>query len=125
MSRTEELERYEQRLREAMLAGAVAELDDLIDDDLVFTGPTGEVLSKAQDLAAHRDGILRITRLDLFESRLHAVGDLVIATTLARLEATYAGHPVSGIFAYTRMWHETTQGWRVAAGQCARLGDLA
>nr|WP_295514702.1 nuclear transport factor 2 family protein [uncultured Pseudomonas sp.] len=124
MPQTREIQACEERLRAAMIASDVPELDELIDDELVFTAPTGEVLSKAQDLRAHRDGILRIARLELFESRLHEVGDLVIATTKARLKATYAGHPVAGVFGYTRVWRESANGWRVVAGHSSRLGDL-
>jgi Domain of unknown function (DUF4440) len=38
----------EHRLRDAMLAGNVAELDALIDDRLLFVGPDGGVYSKAE-----------------------------------------------------------------------------
>ena len=46
----------EARLYTAMLASDVSELDLLISDDLLFTGPTGELATKAMDLELHRTG---------------------------------------------------------------------
>jgi hypothetical protein len=44
----------EAALRRAQLASDVAEIDRLVDEELVFTGPDGSVYSKTDDLAAHR-----------------------------------------------------------------------
>lgn len=49
----------EAQLRGAQLAGDVQQLNQLIDDDLLFTGPDGQLGTKAQDLAAHGSGALR------------------------------------------------------------------
>src|SRR5579872_4424622 len=40
----------EERLWAAQLAADVATLDELIADDLLFAGPTGELATKAEDL---------------------------------------------------------------------------
>ena len=54
----------EAALRRAQLASDVTELDRLLDEVLVFTGPDGDLYSKADDLDAHRTGTVRITRLE-------------------------------------------------------------
>lgn len=51
-----QIEEYEERLRVAMLYSNVAELEVLIDDDLVFVGPGGGIYTKADDLQLHRSG---------------------------------------------------------------------
>src|SRR5690606_37559149 len=48
-----ELVALEARLRAAQLAADVAALDALIAEELLFTGPDGQLATKAQDLAAH------------------------------------------------------------------------
>jgi len=53
----------EAALRKAQLEGDVTALEQLIDDALHFTGPDGSVFWKADDLDAHREGWVRITRL--------------------------------------------------------------
>ena len=55
----------EDALRRAQLAGDAAALDRLVDDALVFTGPDGALYGKQDDLAAHREGWVRITRLEV------------------------------------------------------------
>ncbi len=114
----------EERLRAAMISRDVQALSELIDENLVFTGPMGNVMTKKKDLEAHRKRRLQIRRRDLFETALHPVHDIVVTTTKARLEATYIEHPVSGILAYTRIWRSSEHGWRVVAGHCSRIGDL-
>ncbi|RKF22536.1 nuclear transport factor 2 family protein [Altericroceibacterium spongiae] len=124
MNQKQDVLNCEERLRAAMVAGDVETLSELIEDDLVFTGPMGDVTTKTEDLEAHRSRTLQIQQLDLFETALHPVHGFIVAMTKAKLEATYDQHPVSGIFAYTRLWHKGAQGWRVAAGHCSRIGDL-
>jgi hypothetical protein len=50
----------EARIRAAQLAADVAALDALIVEDLLFTGPDGNLGTKAQDLAAHGSGAVRL-----------------------------------------------------------------
>ncbi|ONO22309.1 hypothetical protein A8D71_39065 [Burkholderia cenocepacia] len=57
------IEPYETALRTAMLSNDVEALDALLDDDLVFTAPTGQVISKEDDLTAHRAKLLRLDDL--------------------------------------------------------------
>lgn len=51
-----------------MLAGDVAALDALLDDDLSFTDQSGNRLSKADDLAAHQSGLLELETIDIVGS---------------------------------------------------------
>lgn len=104
-----------------MLASDVSALSSLIDDGLVFTGPDGTVLSKDQDLSAHESGILKLSKLDLFDGRLHPIGETVLATTKADLAGTFAGISIDGTYYYTRLWSQASGQWRVIAGHAARL----
>jgi hypothetical protein len=49
----------EARLRAAQLTSDTDELNDLIADELLFTGPDGQLGTKAQDLKAHATGSVR------------------------------------------------------------------
>ncbi len=115
------IEPYEAALRTAMLANDVETLDPLLDDDLVFTAPDGQVLSKDDDLSAHRAKLLRLERLDLHETRAHAVGEMILTTTKAVLAGDFAGAPIGGTFAYTRLWRWSGARWRVVAGHAAKV----
>jgi hypothetical protein len=54
-----EIASLEDRLRQAQLGADVATLDELIPDDLLFTGPDGQLATKAQDIEAHRSRTAR------------------------------------------------------------------
>ena len=64
----------EVELRQAQLAGDVAVLDRLLDDQLLFTNIDGTLASKGDDLSLHRSGQLRITRMDPIDRRIVHLG---------------------------------------------------
>src|SRR4051794_8384464 len=74
----------EEELRQAQLSGDVVALERLLDDALVFTSLDGTVVGKADDLALHRSGRLRITRMDPGERRVLRLGDVAV---VVRMEA--------------------------------------
>jgi hypothetical protein len=53
-----EIVAMEARLRDAQLRADVGVLDELLDDDLLFAGPGGDLATKAQDLETHRSGVV-------------------------------------------------------------------
>jgi ketosteroid isomerase-like protein len=115
------IEPSEAALRAAMLASDVEALDALLDDDLVFTVPTGQVISKEDDLAAHRAKLLRLDRLDVQETRARAIGEMILTTTKALLAGHFDGTAFDGVFAYTRLWRRSSTGWRVVAGHASQV----
>ena len=113
----------EAELRAAQLAADVAALDRLIGDDLLFAGPDGHLGTKAQDLEAHRSGVVRFRIHQPEELRARRVGGDVVVTSLrARLAVDVAGTVVGGTYRYTRVWaREGAGGWRVVAGQVSEV----
>ena len=55
----DEIVALEAAIRDAQLSADVAQLDALISPDLLFTGPDGQLGTKAQDLEAHGSGVVR------------------------------------------------------------------
>ncbi len=117
-----ELVALEARLRAAQLAADVAELDRLIADELLFTGPDGQLGTKAQDLAAHASGVVRFRAHEPEELRVRRVGDDVAVTALrARLTVEVMGEPSAGTWRYTRVWAREGGTWRVVGGHVAAV----
>jgi hypothetical protein len=106
----------EEELRQAQLASDVAALDRLLDEELVFTTLNGSVIGKADDLALHRSGMFRITRMDPGEQRVLRLGAVVVVSVRMETSAMIDGALVSGPLRYTRVWCERPGGWRVVAG---------
>jgi ketosteroid isomerase-like protein len=112
----------EAALREAQLAADVQKLDELIAEELLFTGPDGNLGTKAQDLAAHRAGAVRFREHVPLELCVRRVGgDVAIAALLAKLVVEVGGATVSGKYRYTRVWAREGDAWRVVGGHVAAV----
>ena len=118
-----EMVALESRLRAAQLDADVNALDQLISDELLFTGPDGTVSSKAQDLAAHASGVVRFRTHEPHELRIRRVGSDVAVTALrARLAVEVGGAVVEGDYRYTRVWaRENGDDWRVVGGHVSEV----
>jgi len=113
----------EARMRAAQLAADVAALDRLIDEDLLFTGPDGELAAKAEDLAAHRSGVVRFRSHEPEELCIRRIGTSVAISALrARLSVEVGGELVRGVYRYTRVWARSgEEPWRVVGGHVSAV----
>ena len=118
-----EIVALEAELRAAQLDANVAALDGLIADDLLFTGPDGQLGTKAQDLEAHGAGIVRFVSHEPQELRVRCVGaDVAITALRAHLVVEVGGTRVEGTYRYTRVWaRERGCTWRVAGGHVSAV----
>jgi hypothetical protein len=98
-------------------------LEDLIDDALVFTGPDGNIYSKADDLAAHRSGAIRITRLEPSDEHVQRFDGIAVVNVRMEMAGTFNGAPFAGSFRYLRVWCRRPDGWRVVAGQVSAVNS--
>jgi ketosteroid isomerase-like protein len=111
----------EAELRQAQLTGDVATLDRLLDDGLVFTSFDGTLASKSDDLALHRSGRLRITRMEPVDRHIVHLGTTSVVSVLMNAAAIVDGAPVTADMRYTRVWHKRPEGWRVVAGHMSAV----
>ena len=112
----EALRAAERRLQTAQLASDVVALDALLDDRLVFTGPDGNLYSKADDLQVHRSGSQTMTRVEEEQVAVLVDGRTGVSWFLGRLEGTMSGTPFATRVRYTRTWlHDDEHGWRLLA----------
>ena len=119
-----EIVQCEAEVRAAQLNADVTALDRLIADELLFTGPDGQLGTKSQDLDAHRSGAVRFLGHVPEELRIRRVGsDVAITALRARLEVEVAGTVVRGTYRYTRVWaRERGNRWRVVGGHVSEVG---
>ena len=118
-----EIVAHEAACRAAQLAADVPALARLISDDLLFTGPDGQLGTKAQDLEAHGSGVVRFRSHVPEELRIRRVGaDVVVTALRARLDVEVAGTLVRGTYRYTRVWAREGDGqWRVVGGHVSEV----
>lgn len=113
----------EQQLYTAQLSSDVALLQELLSDELVFVGPSGELFSKQMDLELHRSGGIKITQLEPKEQEIRCLNGTAVAVTKIFLTGTFQGDSFSGDFRYTRVWQHTENGWRILAGHCSAIAE--
>ncbi|WP_411280985.1 nuclear transport factor 2 family protein [Gemmatimonas sp.] len=112
----------EAELRDAQLNADVDALDRLIDDALLFTGPDGRLVTKADDLALHRSGAVRFSTHIPSDLQWQQVTPAVVVVTLrARLGGLFHGQSFAGDYRYTRVWAQRDHSWRVVAGHVSTV----
>ncbi|WP_447765530.1 nuclear transport factor 2 family protein [Sphingopyxis panaciterrae] len=112
----------ERQLRLAMLAGHVEALENLLGGRSIFTDQHGNRLSREEDIAAHRSGLLDITAIDFTgDPVVHEYGDTATVCVTADLAGSYDGTEFCGTFAYSRVWLRTNGEWKVILAHCSAL----
>ncbi len=112
MSKYSELQilEIEERLRQAMLKSDVAELDALIAPEFLFTSFTGQLVSKQEDLAIHRSGILDFRELTPSERQIQLHEGFSVVSVKIHIVGSYAGDEVDQSFRFTRVWAFSSAG---------------
>ena len=120
-----EIVSLEARIRAAQLDADLAALEELISDDLLFTGPDGELGTKAQDMEAHRSGTVRFVAHVPEELRVRRVGaNIALSSLRAQLTVEVAGTLTRGTYRYTRVWAREDGGaWRVVGGHVSLVSS--
>ena len=116
----------EARIRAAQLIADLTALEDLISDDLLFTGPDGQLGTKAQDIEAYRSGTVRFMAHIPEELRIRRVSaDVSISALRVQLMVNVAGNLSHGTYRYTRVWaREDGRTWRVVGGHVSLVNSL-
>ena len=114
----DEIAACEAAIRAGQLNADIAALERLIADELLFTGPDGQLGTKAEDLRLHSSGAVRFRSHEPEELRVRRVGsDVAVSAVKARLAVEVNGKLVSGTYRYTRVWAREEAGdWRVVGG---------
>lgn len=104
-----------------MKTSNVERLNELLHDDLLFNGPTGETATKAMDISNYRSGNIRLDALEPSGEMLSAIGDDVVVAVTIRIVGNYMGQEVNGSFRYLRVWKSFGASWKVIAGSVVTL----
>ncbi len=109
----------EERLLRAMGTSDVLVPDELMADDLLFTNHLGLVVTKQEDLAVHRSGLLKLDLLDASDRSLRQLGHVAIVAVRVRLAGRHADNHFEGTFRYTRVWALQGDRWRIVAAHAS------
>ncbi|MBB6502007.1 nuclear transport factor 2 family protein [Pedobacter cryoconitis] len=111
----------EKRLLEAIRLNDVSVLDELLHQDLLFTTPQGQTISKAQDMENYHSGNIAITHIESADQAIHLIGDTAVVAVTINLQGKYLVHSLDGNYRYTRVWKNIEDSWKVIAGSSVQL----
>lgn len=101
----------------------MGELDRLIDDRLVFTGPDGRLYTKADDLRLHGSGEQKMSKVEEEDLTVLVVGNTGVTCFLGTVAGVLSGSEFTARVRYTRTWtHDDAHGWRLIAGHVSAVG---
>ena len=120
-SLTQELEKLEVELREAMLRNDITALDRLLADEVIFTDPQGSVIDKVEDLSLHQSGNLVVTSYETDELIVRVFGSTAITNLKVRLTGLFKGESFSGVYRYTRTYLKQNERWQIIAAQATAI----
>ena len=120
-SLTQELEKLEVELREAMLRNDITTLDRLLADEVIFTDPQGSVIDKVEDLSVHQSGNLVVTSYETDELIVRVFGSTAITNLKVRLTGLFKGESFSGVYRYTRTYLKQNERWQIIAAQATAI----
>ena len=116
-----EIEAVEEQWRTAQLAGDVATMSTLLADDYFGISVSGDLNNKMQQLERLKDRTLVISKIEVSDRKIKLVGRVGIVTSLAEIEGTNEGEPLSGKYRYTRVYKRYPDGsWKITNFEVTR-----
>ena len=115
------IEEQELRLIEAMKNSNIEELNALLADELIFTGHTGALFTKENDLEAHRSGGVKIYSIDTSEQLIKVLDDTAIVSVLMEISGEFFGNTEVGFFRFTRIWKSNGLNWQIVAAHSTQV----
>jgi len=107
----------EEQLKEAMLHSDIYVLDNLLANDLIFTNHLGHVMTKQDDLEAHKSKAIKISEISLSDQNIKIQGGIVIVTVKAHIAGCFNNEKSENDFRFTRVWRKDSSGaWQIVAG---------
>ncbi len=115
-SSEDQIQAFEERLKNAMLVSDVSELDSLLAPDLIFTNHLGQIMTKQDDLNAHQSGEMKIEKIEFSDQQIKIIDSVSIVTVQARILGNFGGVLSEGVLRFTRIWQKASNdSWQVIA----------
>jgi ketosteroid isomerase-like protein len=119
-----EIDRLEEKWRDAVLNQNSAAMDSLLADDYMAITASGTLQTKQEALANIRSGHMHLTTLDISDRKVRFYGKTALVTSLAQIEGTNTEGSISGSFRYTRVYVREAQGdWKIVSFEASRIRE--
>jgi len=117
----EEVLKAENMLLHAMHQSDLEKLDALLFEDLLFTIPNGQTITKEIDLNAYASGEMNITKIEASNLQMNLLENVAVVSVNVHMEGSYASQPMDGDYKIIRVWKQFQDGLKVIAGSSIML----
>lgn len=116
-----DLKDIENRWAKAAIDGDANFFDRVYADNYTFVDPSGQLMSREQDLNDVKSGKLKFTSFDQSDVQTRVYGNTAIVTGVATIKGTYGDNDISGRYRWTDTFVRQNGQWKVAASQVNRI----
>ena len=117
-----EIDQLEQTWRQAVLHRDTQTMNRLLAEDFLSIAPNGLLQTKAETLAAMRNGSTVFHSIDILDQRVRFYGETAVVTSKARVMATTPDGDLMGNYRYTRVYARDRKGtWRIVSFEASRI----
>lgn len=107
----------ERQAKDAALHRDAAFSERTLADDYVAITPLGQVISKADTIAARKTAQLRYEAIDISDMIVRLYGNTAIVTARAEVKGTELGEEFNGPYRFTRVWVKRNGHWLTVSYQ--------
>ncbi|HEX5725632.1 MAG TPA: nuclear transport factor 2 family protein [Longimicrobiaceae bacterium] len=118
-----ELRRLNAELARAEFERDTAALGELLADDFLGVGPTGELLGKRQVIESYGGGRIVFDSIVTQEHQVRVSGDAGVITAVSTLRGWSGGMPFEGRFRYMDVYVRREGRWRLFSSLMTPLGE--
>ncbi|WP_420575026.1 nuclear transport factor 2 family protein [Kordia sp.] len=113
----------EKTLLNAMKDCDVNKLDELLHEELLFTIPNGETITKAMDLETYRLGNMTIDEITSSDQKINVIQDNAIVSVIIEMKGKFFDYPLDGKYKIIRIWKLVDNKLKVIAGSSIKLEE--
>jgi ketosteroid isomerase-like protein len=107
----------ERQAKEAALKRDASFSEKTLADDYVAISPLGQVITKADTIAARKTAQLRYDSIDISEMVVRLYGNTAVVTARAEVKGKELGEEFSGPYRFTRVWVRRNGHWLTVSYQ--------
>jgi len=107
----------ERQAKEAALKRDAAFSEKTLADDYVAISPLGQVINKADTIAARKTAQLRYESIEISEMVVRLYGNTAVVTARAEVKGRELGEEFSGPYRFTRIWVRRSGRWMTVSYQ--------
>lgn len=117
-----QIESLEQDWLHALTRSDTAVLEKLMAEDFLAISANGTLSDKQQYLHRVSDGVNRFASIDLMDMKVRVQPSAAVVVSQVRVLGQLDGHPVNGVFRYTKVYGRTPNGqWHVLNLEATRV----